>query len=784
MSQPPSVLAHSRAAPQPVPPSRPLLDTDVSGVITQPTTWDLDGSPYILTSDVVVTTGVTLTIEPGVMVMAETGRSLQVWGHLSAVGTVTRPITFTSSADSGPEEWAGLLFDGGTGDMHYVTVRYGGDSDGIEYSNITVHDVLTGEVRIENSHVLSGASSIMADYGLHVTNSRVVVSGTTFANNGNKPFDYGLCATGGSVVTITGNAFENNGGWAVGVGADSVRRVTGNSFSGNERDRVQIIGGSVVTGTRLVPQTGLEGYDLKENLIVTRGVTLTVEPGVTVMGGDGKLLGVLGHLSAVGTVTRPITFTSSANSGPGEWAGLLFDGGTGDMHYVTVRYGGDSDDIEYSNITVHDVLTGEVRIENSHVLSGASSIPADYGLYVDNSRVVISGTAFANNGNNTFDYGLYATGGSVVTVTRSTFENNKDTNVAVDNSRVTMTCTTIANNQNDGIYLTGASTSFSIFSSGISGNNDYGLFNDIGTQVDARYNWWGDPSGPGEVGPGTGDKVSANVLFDPWLKKAMCASITDADLAIASSISPDLVMLGDPLTCTFTITNYGPSGATGVTQTYTLPANVTFGGVTSTQGICTGTSTITCALDALAINETVMVTTVVTSTAEGTITKMARVMGNEQDPDLSDNVAVVETTVGSAVDLEVTKIGSSGVVTAGNPLSYTITITNNGCSAATGVTLTDVLPLSTAFGSATFSQGTGCGESDGTVTCTLGTLNISDTVTVMIAVTIDSLAQGMITNTVEVTGTEGDFYVDDNRAAEVTTVVGLPGIYLPLVLKN
>lgn len=33
----------------------------------------------------------------------------------------------------------------------------------------------------------------------------------------------------------------------------------------------------------------------------------------------------------------------------------------------------------------------------------------------------------------------------------------------------------------------------------------------------ARNNWWGANDGPGPVGPGTGDRVSANVDYDPWL---------------------------------------------------------------------------------------------------------------------------------------------------------------------------------------------------------------------------------------------------------------------------
>lgn len=48
-------------------------------------------------------------------------------------------------------------------------------------------------------------------------------------------------------------------------------------------------------------------------------------------------------------------------------------------------------------------------------------------------------------------------------------------------------------------------------------NDLYGVMNSQPADtVDARNNWWGDPSGPGGVGPGTGDEVSDNVLYDPW----------------------------------------------------------------------------------------------------------------------------------------------------------------------------------------------------------------------------------------------------------------------------
>lgn len=40
----------------------------------------------------------------------------------------------------------------------------------------------------------------------------------------------------------------------------------------------------------------------------------------------------------------------------------------------------------------------------------------------------------------------------------------------------------------------------------------------IGTgSADGTCNWWGDPNGPGPIGPGSGAKVSPGVTFTPWL---------------------------------------------------------------------------------------------------------------------------------------------------------------------------------------------------------------------------------------------------------------------------
>ena len=294
-----------------------------SGHITANEEWCQADSPHQLTGAVIVDPGVTLTIEPDVVVQGANSAELLVQGDLQALGTVSQPITFTSVADSGGGQWAGLVFNGGTGHLRYATVRYGGwawNSAGFP-SNIIVQNVLTGEVRLENCQVRNSQNAIYTEYGLYINNSRATINDTTFSGNGNGGAAAPLYITGaGSVVTMTGNI-----------------------FTANSRNRIALAPGAMMGhDTTLTPQTTLQGYQLENDYTVPPTVTLTLEPGVTIMGQGGTELIVQGDLQALGTANQPITFTSVIDSGGMQWAGLVFDGGTGHLRHATVRYGSSS----------------------------------------------------------------------------------------------------------------------------------------------------------------------------------------------------------------------------------------------------------------------------------------------------------------------------------------------------------------------------------------------------------------------------------------------------------
>jgi uncharacterized repeat protein (TIGR01451 family) len=162
-----------------------------------------------------------------------------------------------------------------------------------------------------------------------------------------------------------------------------------------------------------------------------------------------------------------------------------------------------------------------------------------------------------------------------------------------------------------------------------------------------------------------------------------------ADLAITMSDSPDPATVGSNLTYTLTVTNNGPNPATGVTVTDALPAGVTFGSATPSQGSCSGTTTVTCSLGDLANGASATITIVVQPTAEGTLSNPASVTADQPDPDSANNGASTHTAVEAAgaearVDRSSPRVRVSGLGASGRrgcvERSFTLRLTISDAS--------------------------------------------------------------------------------------------------------
>lgn len=72
-----------------------VAQTTLPRMITTNQTWTPKGSPYIITQNTLIDTGVTINIQPGTVVRSDIeGLSIQVGGKIIAIGTDTDPIKF------------------------------------------------------------------------------------------------------------------------------------------------------------------------------------------------------------------------------------------------------------------------------------------------------------------------------------------------------------------------------------------------------------------------------------------------------------------------------------------------------------------------------------------------------------------------------------------------------------------------------------------------------------------------------------------------------------------
>ena len=86
----------------------PDASTELSGELLVDTTLTTANSPYVITTDLIVPTGVTLTIEAGVALELNSQTNLRVMGTLVVVGTETSKVTISGRHG---ETWGGVSFE-------------------------------------------------------------------------------------------------------------------------------------------------------------------------------------------------------------------------------------------------------------------------------------------------------------------------------------------------------------------------------------------------------------------------------------------------------------------------------------------------------------------------------------------------------------------------------------------------------------------------------------------------------------------------------------------------
>jgi uncharacterized repeat protein (TIGR01451 family) len=246
-----------------------------------------------------------------------------------------------------------------------------------------------------------------------------------------------------------------------------------------------------------------------------------------------------------------------------------------------------------------------------------------------------------------------------------------------------------------------------------------------------------------------------------------------ADLAMAKADSADPVVAGQAFSYTLSVTNHGPSDATTLVVTDTLPTGVTLGGASGAGWACRPRyGMVTCERPRLASGtESAIVVDVTAPPDGGQFTNAAQVSSDIHDPHPGDNAATEPTTAIPQADLALTKLDSADPVAAGEPFSYTLTVTNLGPSVSPKLVVTDALPAGVVYRGAS-GAGWTCAPSEGTVTCEAPSLEPGEGSAIVLGVTAP-VEGTILANSAAVSSTALDPDSSNNRCTERTATMGL-----------
>jgi uncharacterized repeat protein (TIGR01451 family) len=250
-----------------------------------------------------------------------------------------------------------------------------------------------------------------------------------------------------------------------------------------------------------------------------------------------------------------------------------------------------------------------------------------------------------------------------------------------------------------------------------------------------------------------------------------------ADLAVGLTESSDPVGLVSNLTYTVTTANLGPSAATGVRIVSTISSGVSILSASVPGGSCTVApplsglaGVVRCDVANINPGAAAVLTIQVQPAAAGVVTNRVQVTGDRLDFVAANNTAEITTRMLPVNNLVLSMAASTNQVVLGLPLTYFLTVTNQGPVAATRVMLTNTLPIGVNFISATSAppSGTACTNTGSVVVCDFGTLPAGAGGTAQIVIAPTNI--GFATNSAVVAGDEIDSAALNNSARIVTPV--------------
>lgn len=256
------------------------------------------------------------------------------------------------------------------------------------------------------------------------------------------------------------------------------------------------------------------------------------------------------------------------------------------------------------------------------------------------------------------------------------------------------------------------------------------------------------------------------------------------DLGVTKEVDDSVPNVGDIIKFTVTVSNAGPAVATQVQLKDTWPTNIVYLGADSSKGTYAASSNFwNVGGLAVAQFETLVLTgRVAVGTGGKTFTNVINII-HSFEPDLNPaNNSDKAVVVVESVDVGVTKVVDDATPFEGSNIVYTIVVTNNGPSVATGVRVTDLLPDWLSFSSYIASSGT---YTSVTGVWDIGTIAVSNSETLAITANVDAGAGGRtITNTSTITAVDQEDQNPANNTDNALIVVVGADLVLDKTVDN
>jgi uncharacterized repeat protein (TIGR01451 family) len=541
------------------------------------------------------------------------------------------------------------------------------------------------------------------------------------------------------------------------------------------------IGPITALGSVSITLSGTVDPALPAGAVVTVSATVTqttVDPGLgdetasssTGIGGGSADLAVTKTGPATVSPGAPVTYTVTVtNNGPSSAAGVVLTDTPGSGLLGASAPGCVGSPL---SCTIGALAVGASA---SFTVSATASAALADGTNVINTATVTSGTPDLDAANNTV---TITTPVTAATTTADLAVTKTGPATATPGAPLTYTLTVTNNGPSaaSGVTLTDTPGA-GILGAAAAGCSGSPLVCPIGTlaagaTATVTVTATADPSVPAgsvltnaaSVTAATPDPVSGNNNASV----STTVGAASADVAVTKTGTPT-VTPGGALTYTVTVTNNGPSDAAGVSLTDVPGAGMV--GIAAAG--CAG-APLTCPVGALAVGAAASFT--VTATADpasppGTaLTDTATATATTADPTPGNNTATATTQVGPGTADLALQFVAPATVNPGASFDYTMTVTNNGPSDATGVVLADTLPTGVSFVSAT---GASCTP---VVSCALGTVpaGSSTVVTLHVAADANLVAGTVLTNSATLSAATADPTPGNNSATVTSTVGALP----------